>query len=133
MDGPLLDEEGHEVGRHSGYWRFTPGQRRGLGVAASRPLHVLRTHAASNAVVVGSRASLASTSVEVEGELYVPAERVHAKLRHRSDLVRARVEATGGGFTLELEEPAYAVAPGQIAALYDRDAVVGAGTITAVS
>jgi tRNA U34 2-thiouridine synthase MnmA/TrmU len=40
------------------------------------------------------------------------------------------VAASNGGFTLELEEPAYAVATGQVAALYDGDAVVGAGVIT---
>ena len=52
------------------------------------------------------------------------------KLRHRSAPVPARVAASNGGFTLELEEPAYAVATGQVAALYDGGAVVGAGVIT---
>jgi tRNA-specific 2-thiouridylase len=37
-DGPVLDEEGRELGRHEGFWRFTPGQRRGLGVATGYPL-----------------------------------------------------------------------------------------------
>ena len=37
---------GAELGRHDGYWRFTPGQRRGLGVAAAEPLYALRTEPA---------------------------------------------------------------------------------------
>jgi tRNA-specific 2-thiouridylase len=132
-EGAILDEQGRELGRHGGYWRFTPGQRRGLGVAASRPLHVLRTDRASNTVVVGPREALAVRRVEAHGELYVPAERVQVKLRHRSNPVPARVELENGGFALELEEPSPAVAPGQVAALYDVDAVVGAGVVTAVA
>ena len=132
VDGPVLDEEGRELGRHTGYWRFTPGQRRGLGVTAARPLHVLRTDRAANAVVVGPREALAACYVEAEGELYALVEHVHAKLRHRSSPLPARVTAANGGFSLELDEPAYAVAPGQVAALYEGDAVVGAGVITNV-
>src|SRR3954470_17847630 len=41
-DGPLVDEEGKELGRHTGFWRFTQGQRRGLGVSADEPLYALR-------------------------------------------------------------------------------------------
>src|SRR5882724_3632515 len=34
--GPVVDEEGRELGTHPGYWRFTPGQRRGLGVSGGQ-------------------------------------------------------------------------------------------------
>jgi tRNA U34 2-thiouridine synthase MnmA/TrmU len=47
--------------------------------------------------------------------------------------VRASVAATNGGFSLELEEPVHAVARGQVAVVYDDDAVVGAGVITGVA
>ena len=53
--GAIVDEDGRELGRHDGFWRFTPGQRRGLGVAAAEPLYALRTDARSNTVVVGPR------------------------------------------------------------------------------
>ena len=129
--GAIVDEGGNEVGRHDGYWRFTPGQRRGLGLAAPEPLYVLGTRPAVNAVVVGPRESLACTSVEVRGRLHLEIERVEAKLRYRSPAVGASVEPTPRGFRLELEEPAYGVAPGQTAVLYDADAVVGSGTVTA--
>ena len=49
------------LGTHPGYWRFTPGQRRGLGVGGGEPLYALRTRAATNAVVVGPHAALART------------------------------------------------------------------------
>jgi tRNA-specific 2-thiouridylase len=128
--GDLVDEEGRTVGSHDGYWRFTPGQRRGLGVSAPVPLYALATDAAANTVVVGPRASLARTRISARGRLYVPAERVEAKLRYRSGAVPARVEETSGGFRLTLEEPVYGVAPGQAAVLYEGDAVVGAGLVT---
>jgi tRNA U34 2-thiouridine synthase MnmA/TrmU len=63
----------------------------------------------------------------------VPSERVEAKLRYRSDPVAARVEQTADGFALDLSEPAFAVAPGQIAALYADGVVVGSGVITSAS
>jgi tRNA-specific 2-thiouridylase len=133
-DGPVVDEEGRELGRHAGFWRFTPGQRRGLGIAVGEPLYALRTEPRANAVVVGPRAALARTEVGAAGgRLFVPVERVEAKLRYRSPAAPARVEGTRGGFRLLLDAPAYGVARGQAAVLYEDDAVVGAGLITSAS
>jgi tRNA-uridine 2-sulfurtransferase len=131
--GEILDEHGTPLGRHDGYWRFTPGQRRGIGIVADRPLFVLRTDAATNQVVVGPHEALAASRVEARGTLYAPVSRVHVKLRYRSEPVRAQVSRSDAGFILDLEEPSHAVAPGQVAALYDDDAVVGAGVVTDVS
>jgi tRNA-uridine 2-sulfurtransferase len=128
-DGAIVDEEGRELGRHEGYWHYTPGQRKGLGLAASQPLYALGADARTNTVVVGPRDSLARTSVDAAGRLYVPVERADVKLRYRSEPVSARVEETAEGFRLELDGPSYGVAPGQAAVLYDGDVVVGAGTI----
>ena len=69
--------------------------------------------------------------VEVEGRLYLPVTRAEVKLRYRSDAAWAGVEQTAHGFRLRLDEPALGVAPGQVAVLYDDDAVVGAGVILA--
>ena len=59
--GPVVDEAGNELGRHEGAWRFTPGQRRGIGISAPAPLYALRTDRATNTLVVGPRAALACT------------------------------------------------------------------------
>jgi tRNA-specific 2-thiouridylase len=67
--------------------------------------------------------------VTAEGALHLPVARVEAKLRYRSSPVAATVAALEGGFALDLDEPAEAVAPGQVAVLYHDDAVVGAGVI----
>jgi tRNA U34 2-thiouridine synthase MnmA/TrmU len=129
-EGVVVDADGRELGRHAGFWRFTPGQRRGLGLAAGEPLYALRNEPRTNTVVVGPRAALAVTELEARGRLHVPVERAEAKLRYRSPAVPVRVRPTDGGFRLELEQPAYGVAPGQSAVLYDEDgAVVGSGAI----
>nr|MBA2475297.1 tRNA 2-thiouridine(34) synthase MnmA [Actinomycetota bacterium] len=67
--------------------------------------------------------------VEVRGRLHVPVSRARAKLRHRSEALPASVHATARGFSLELDEPAYGVAPGQAAVLYEDGVVVGSGSI----
>jgi tRNA-uridine 2-sulfurtransferase len=132
--GEIRDENGRALGRHDGYWRFTPGQRRGLRVGGGgRPLYVLRTERATNSVVVGPREALGATRVDAEGRLYLPVERAEAKLRYRSEPMAAQVRATDGGFSLDLDAPVQAVARGQVAALYDDGAVVGAGVISAVA
>jgi tRNA-uridine 2-sulfurtransferase len=128
--GPLVDERGTTLGRHDGFWRFTPGQRRGLGITATEPLYALRTEPRRNAVVVGPRESLAVRRVSAAGRLFVPVRRCEAKLRARSDCVSARVEPRASGFRLLLDEAVYGAAKGQTAVLYERDAVVGSGTIS---
>jgi tRNA-specific 2-thiouridylase len=131
QEGSIVDEDGQEIGRHSGYWRFTPGQRKGLGVSAQQPLYAIRSDARTNMVVVGRREALARTTIDAAGRLYVPVDRANAKLRYRSEAVPARIHQQRGGFRLELDQPAYGVAPGQAAVLYEDDVVVGAGLIQA--
>jgi tRNA-specific 2-thiouridylase len=132
-DGPIVDTMGRELGRHDGHWRFTPGQRRGLGIAAGEPLYALKTFPRTNTLVVAPRHALASNTVKARGRIYVPVTHADAKLRYRSSAVPSRVTTTPRGFTLALEQPAYGVAKGQTAVLYEADVVVGAGVITSTT
>jgi tRNA-uridine 2-sulfurtransferase len=128
--GAIVDRDGHGLGRHAGVHRFTPGQRRGIGVAGPEPLYVLAVDADSGRVVVGSRGELERRSVWVApGRLLTTTRRVQAKLRYRTDPVWATVRPGVDGFTLDLDEPVAGVAPGQTAVLYDDDTVVGTGVI----
>ena len=97
------------------------------------PLYALRADAATNTLVVGPRAlARDARRVEARGTALRAVERAEAKLRYRSAAVAAsRRGRPADGFALELDEPVDAVAPGQVAVLYDDDAVVGAGVITA--
>lgn len=128
--GAVVDEGGTTVGAHQGFWRFTPGQRRGLGVSAGRAVYAVRSDLKTNTVVVGPREALARRSVTATGDLYASVTRGDAKLRYRSPALPADVEMTADGFSLQFDEPVYGVATGQTAVIYEGDVVVGSGTIT---
>ena len=130
-EGAIVDTAGREVGRHAGYWRFTPGQRKGIGLATGTPLYALRTDPRTNTLVVGPREALACSEVRARGRLYAPVRRAVAKLRYRSPAVPADVEPSARGFALRLDRPVYGVAKGQAAVLYEDDAVVGMGRVSA--
>ena len=132
--GEVVDRAGHRLGAHRGHHNFTVGQRRGLGVASESPLYVLETDADANLVVVGPREELTSDRVTIrDARLHRGAGRVNAvRLRYRSAVRSCRLEhAPGedGTATIALDEPADAVAPGQVACLMDDDLVIGHGTI----
>jgi tRNA-uridine 2-sulfurtransferase len=133
QEGPVVDADGEQLGSHSGFWRFTPGQRRGLGVATGVPVFAVGTVPESNTVVVGPREALARRRVRATGELFASVTRGDVKLRYRSPAVPAAVEASADGFELELESPVYGVAPGQTAVVYEGDVVVGSGVVRASS
>jgi tRNA-uridine 2-sulfurtransferase len=130
-EGPVVDEDGRELGRHAGFWRFTPGQRRGLGVSSDRPLYALRTEPRTSTVVVGPRPALAVETISARGRLYVKVEKADVKWRYRSPAVPGRIVETEHGFQARLDRPAYGVAPGQAAVLYEGAVVVGAGALHA--
>ncbi|TML07880.1 MAG: hypothetical protein E6G38_08430 [Actinobacteria bacterium] len=129
QEGEIVDERGNHLGTHGGFWRFTPGQRRGLGVSAREPLYVVSTDPGANTVVVGPRESLGVETISARGRLYVRVNRAEVKWRYRSPAVPAAVEETEHGFRLALDTPAYGVAAGQAAVLYDAGMVVGAGVL----
>jgi tRNA-specific 2-thiouridylase len=98
-------------------------------VAAAKPLYALRSEPRSNVVVVGPRESLACRKVSVSGRLHIPVRRGEVKLRYRSPAIPAAVEEADRGFRLHLDAPAFGVAAGQAAVVYEGDVVVGAGLV----
>src|SRR4051812_38754710 len=134
--GEIVSESGDVLGAHDGFQHFTVGQRKGLGVAATEPLYVLRTEARANRVVVGSRSALAVDRVVVRGaRLHRDGAEVDAvRLRYHSRAVPCRVAGSPAAGThrkleLELQEPFYGAAPGQSACLLHGDVIVGWATI----
>jgi len=131
LPGEIVDSEGRAVGRHDGHHDFTIGQRRGLGVASGEPLYVLAKDAGRNRVIIGPRSQLATRRIRLEDLiLHRPPDRVHAvRLRYRASPIPCRAIDGAEGLELQLEQPAEAAAPGQIACLVDGELVVGCGTI----
>jgi tRNA-uridine 2-sulfurtransferase len=134
--GDIVDRGGRVLGRHNGIARFTVGQRKGLGIAAGEPLHVLHIDPVQRRVIVGPRAALTETRLVLGEVNWLVAQAagglaVTAKLRSAQPPVPASLYAGAdpGEAELVLDAPAGAVAPGQAAVLYDRDRLLGGGWI----
>jgi tRNA-specific 2-thiouridylase len=139
--GPVVDADtGAELGRHDGVHGFTVGQRRGLGVRApaadGRPRYVLGIEPVSGTVRVGPASALDVDVIEAERPVWTsgvapgPFDAV-VQVRAHGGLAQARVVPDGDCVRAELTEPLRGVAPGQAAAFYVGDRVVGSATITA--
>ncbi len=128
-DGPIVDQQGRELGRHKGLIHYTVGQRRGLEIGGlAEPLYVIRLEPDTQSVVVGPRTALAVSAARIAEPNWladVEGRAVMAKVRSLSKPVPARMQ----GEWLHFEAPEYGVAPGQAAALYDGDRVLGGGWI----
>jgi len=136
--GPVVDEDGRELGEHQGIHRVTIGQRRGLRIPGTDKRYVLRVIPESRTVVVGEAEQALARRVIVDElqDLDLPppggAMRALVQLRHRSAPVPGTVHVGAGRAVVELEQPATAVAPGQAAVFYDGERVRGGGWIGAV-
>ena len=130
--GELVDTAGRVVGRHEGVAGFTVGQRRGLGIAAGKPMYVVSIEVADNRVVVGEKDELLEREVRLDQVVWSAAEpheapiEVQAKVRYNME---PRAAVLGPDATIVFDEPVHAVSPGQTAVAYDGDTVVAGGTI----
>lgn len=124
--GPIVDlDSGHVVGEHDGHYLFTRGQRKGVQVAAGRPIYVIKTDAASNTVYVGDKYHLETTVFQAKSVNWLvkpptfPAT-VAVKTRYASQPSLAELVSLGSeDFRVTLHTPQDAVTPGQIAVFYD--------------
>ena len=130
--GPVIDEHGDQIGTHDGYWRYTVGQRRGIGVAADAPRYVLGTDAVTNTVTVGPRSLLATHSLDLRPFTLnesVDGAHLEVRVRYRGKALRGTARPAADRLEVTLLDPADGVAPGQTAALYRDGRLVGAGII----
>jgi len=134
--GVIVDLEGRPVGRHAGIAGFTIGQRRGLGLASSRPLYVVDLDPQADRITVGDAVDLeqdhlvASRVNFIAGDAPTGPLRVSARIRHNHEPAPATVRALEGGrATVVFDEPQRAITPGQSCVWYDGDRVVGGGVI----
>jgi tRNA-specific 2-thiouridylase len=134
--GAIEDSRGTPLGSHEGHFRFTVGQRRGLGVAAAERLYVLSLDPAANRVIVGPARELEAREAEVRDLRFVSQARdsafcARARVRHRAPEVPATVVPLSDGCARVLfHAPVRGVAPGQSCVFYDGDVVVGGGILT---
>lgn len=134
--GEIVDTEGRVVGQHEGIHRYTVGQRRGIGIAQSRPLYVISINADTNRVVVGSDEELLTNEFIAAGVNWIALDNSSQPVR--AD-VRVRYRHTAAPATITplpdtrarvvFDEPQRAITPGQATVFYRGDEVVGGGWI----
>lgn len=134
--GKLVDSGGRVLGEHAGTEHFTIGQRRGHGIGGGDPLYVIALEPENGTVVLGTRAECQALSMRVEELNWIgvdpPASgelEAEVQVRYHHEPARARVLLEDGGARVEFEEPQLAIAPGQGAAFYVGDRLVGGGWI----
>jgi tRNA-specific 2-thiouridylase len=135
--GNIVDELGEVLGEHAGVYRYTIGQRHGLGVASSRPYYVKEIRPETNEVIVGRNEDLYSSTVDAEGFNWIcnePSQKpVHlqAQIRYRQRAAPGRLEVISSDrVTFTFDEPQWAVTPGQALVCYKGERVIGGGWIT---
>ena len=138
--GAILFKDGTILGTHRGIYHFTVGQRRGLGIAHSRPLYVLDLDRHRNAVVVGYKEDLWKEGLVVDRVNWVsggiPKEPLEAwvkiRSRHRESPALINMEngkANGQQVKVLFRNPQMSVTPGQAAVFYQGQNVIGGGWI----
>lgn len=136
QQGEIIDETGKVVGHHSGFWSYTIGQRRGLGVAAKHPLYVVRVNPEKNIVYVGPEEMLKKTKMRVTELNWsgIPALETPRDVRIK---VRSMGNGTAGSVSPEADgsvcvtfyEEQKSPTPGQSAVFYEDELLLGGGLI----
>ena len=135
-EGDFIDTDGRTVGRHGGIYKYTVGQRKGLGIAAGYPVYVSSIDPTGNTVTVGSESSLYSDSIICGDIAFMGAApltagdrlRAAVKIRYRGSAAPAEAEMLENGrMRITFERPVRAAAAGQSAVLYDADGCVLCG------
>jgi tRNA-specific 2-thiouridylase len=134
--GPIKDRSGNIIGTHQGYPFYTIGQRKGLGIAASKPLYVTAIDPRKNTIYVGSDVELYKGGLVASDLNWISIEKLdrsvscQAKIRYRHLPAKATVTpAEKDTIILRFDEPQRAITPGQSVVFYDGDVVIGGGII----
>jgi tRNA-uridine 2-sulfurtransferase len=134
--GLFIDEAGQSLGQHDGIAFYTPGQRRGLGIATGQRLYVRQVLPATNTVMLGLEESLRRQECTVSdlnifaSHLLESQTEVHVKVRYATPPTPAILSPlTTSTIRIQFHEAQRALSPGQSAVFYERDHVLGGGII----
>lgn len=133
-EGSFVNLSGEIIGKHKGIIRYTIGQRKGLGIAAGKPVYVCSKNLDKNEVVIGSDSDLYSSRLEAENFNWIcekPNIKIQCKAKTRYNMKEQPCTAVinGDRVVIEFSKPQRAITVGQAVVLYDGDYVLGGGTI----
>ncbi len=135
-EGNFVDKNGKILGKHSGFWQFTIGQRRGMGVSAERPLYVIGINKDKNEVILGFDEDTLQSSLVCNSLSWMAIEGINSPKKVMSRIRSSQIPTPATITPLENDEvlvefdtPQKAIAPGQSVVFYDEDIVLGGGFI----
>ena len=135
-EGKIILTNGKVVGKHQGFWNYTIGQRKGLGIAYPEPLFVVDIDAEHNQVIVGTAKDTFSTECMVRDVVWggiveglTGSMAVQVKYRSSGKTVPATISPAENGVKVVFDEPQRAITKGQSLVFYQGDYVVGGGII----
>ena len=133
--GKIVKSNGQVLGKHTGLYNYTIGQRKGLGISYKSPLFVIGFNKDNNEVIVGEKEELHKKEIivnEVKLLLFDKIEdglEVEVKTRYSANVAKAKLFNVGENIKIVFDEPQRALTPGQSAVFYLDDIVVGGGKI----
>ena len=133
--GAIVDSQGRRLGTHAGYWHYTIGQRRGLGIAAKAPLYVTAINACRNEIVVSEtcqRHHFLTADKLNWTSIPAPEAPFEAEVKVRSGQTPVICRVTplpDGSLQAEIPEGIPAISPGQSAVFYQGEVLLGGGII----
>ncbi len=135
--GPVVDKQGKALGRHKGVAFYTIGQREGLGIAAGRPVYVVKIDAKKNLITVGSKEEALSKEFLVKDLSFIGGSlkkkvALEVKIRYNHPQSPAEISPFGKKLKVKFKIPQFAITPGQSAVFYAKDKVIGGGIIEEV-
>lgn len=135
--GNFIDIYGNILGQHQGIAKYTIGQRRGLGISFGKPMYVTAINANENTVTLAGQDHQYSNILFADNLNFIPFDFpekeiiVEATIRYQSMISKAKlIPITNNLVKVEFATPRKSITPGQAVVFYDRDVVLGGGTIT---
>ena len=133
--GNIVNSSGEVLGKHTGLYNYTIGQRKGLGIAYKVPLFVLGFNEEKNEVIVGEEKELYKKEILVNNINLLLIDKidkpmlVDLKTRYSTKSAKATIIQNENTIKVTFEEPQRAITPGQSAVFYINDIVLGGGKI----
>ncbi|MCX5776657.1 MAG: tRNA 2-thiouridine(34) synthase MnmA [Candidatus Firestonebacteria bacterium] len=134
--GDIVDVRGEKLGKHSGIFNFTVGQRRGINIAAKEPLYVNKIDACKSRIIVGGKTAVFGKALYAEAVNLVAVSKltkpmtVQVKTRYSSKPVKAVIKRFKNGVRVKFARPEWAISPGQAVVFYQGKKVLGGGIIS---
>ena len=133
--GNIVNSKGEVLGKHTGLYNYTIGQRKGLGISNPVPLFVLGFNPLKNEVIVGEESELYKKEILVTDINLLLVDEINewlevtVKTRYSAKEAKAKIIVEGSNIKVIFDEPQKAITPGQSAVFYIDDFVVGGGKI----